>query len=235
MDDNDFIINLIWSINFYRDASDQLHMTPHQLKTILLLLLIVRINYFLFIFRFFYLYHFSFYAYHYRFNGQYGSLALFTSWLFIQVRVLFKSSSSTVFKSPRELISHADPVEDCWGLILLSGSLMVSREWKASTTKSGLFCGLKFDSWRWKKKAIKWKIEIVENIFQLNSVCSCNKFFGIKCLNPSKTSWNIQCLQASRSLKGTFVGYSWCFQSHQPNFSFPPIVWRRRRRRCFKQ
>ncbi|XP_015439220.1 PREDICTED: membralin isoform X2 [Dufourea novaeangliae] len=32
--------------------------------------------------RFFYLYHFSFYAYHYRFNGQYSSLALITSWLF---------------------------------------------------------------------------------------------------------------------------------------------------------
>ena len=37
-------------------------------------------------FRFFYLYHFAFYAYHYRFNGQYSGLALFTSWLFIQVR-----------------------------------------------------------------------------------------------------------------------------------------------------
>ncbi|XP_075758751.1 membralin isoform X2 [Pelodiscus sinensis] len=34
--------------------------------------------------RFFYLYHFAFYAYHYRFNGQYSSLALVTSWLFIQ-------------------------------------------------------------------------------------------------------------------------------------------------------
>ena len=38
-------------------------------------------------FRFFYLYHFAFYAYHYRFNGQYSGLALFTSWLFIQVRL----------------------------------------------------------------------------------------------------------------------------------------------------
>lgn len=38
--------------------------------------------------RFFYLYHFSFYAYHYRFNGQYSSLALVTSWLFIQVIIL---------------------------------------------------------------------------------------------------------------------------------------------------
>lgn len=36
--------------------------------------------------RWFYLYHFAFYAYHYRFNGQYSSLALVTSWLFIQVR-----------------------------------------------------------------------------------------------------------------------------------------------------
>lgn len=40
-------------------------------------------------FRFFYLYHFSFYAYHYRFNGQYSSLALTTSWLFIQVTDTF--------------------------------------------------------------------------------------------------------------------------------------------------
>lgn len=38
--------------------------------------------------RFFYLYHFAFYAYHYRFNGQYSSLALVTSWLFIQVSVV---------------------------------------------------------------------------------------------------------------------------------------------------
>lgn len=43
-----------------------------------------------FCFRFFYLYHFSFYAYHYRFNGQYSSLALITSWLFIQVSDLSK-------------------------------------------------------------------------------------------------------------------------------------------------
>lgn len=39
--------------------------------------------------RFFYLYHFTFYAYHYRFNGQYSSLALFTSWLFIQHSMLY--------------------------------------------------------------------------------------------------------------------------------------------------
>ncbi|XP_053996983.1 membralin [Hylaeus anthracinus] len=39
--------------------------------------------------RFFYLYHFSFYAYHYRFNGQYSSLALLTSWLFIQHSMLY--------------------------------------------------------------------------------------------------------------------------------------------------
>ncbi|KAL2726637.1 membralin isoform X1 [Vespula squamosa] len=38
---------------------------------------------------FFYLYHFSFYAYHYRFNGQYSSLALVTSWLFIQHSMLY--------------------------------------------------------------------------------------------------------------------------------------------------
>lgn len=34
--------------------------------------------------KFFYLYHFCFYAYDYRFNGQYSTLALLTSWLFIQ-------------------------------------------------------------------------------------------------------------------------------------------------------
>ncbi|XP_023288985.1 membralin isoform X2 [Orussus abietinus] len=39
--------------------------------------------------RFFYLYHFFFYAYHYRFNGQYSSLALVTSWLFIQHSMLY--------------------------------------------------------------------------------------------------------------------------------------------------
>ena len=31
------------------------------------------------------MYHFAFYAYHYRFNGTFSGLALFTSWLFIQV------------------------------------------------------------------------------------------------------------------------------------------------------
>uniref|UniRef100_A0A8D0GIL6 Transmembrane protein 259 n=1 Tax=Sphenodon punctatus TaxID=8508 RepID=A0A8D0GIL6_SPHPU len=39
--------------------------------------------------RFFYLYHFAFYAYHYRFNGQYSSLALVTSWLFIQNSMIY--------------------------------------------------------------------------------------------------------------------------------------------------
>ncbi|XP_051028859.1 membralin isoform X2 [Acomys russatus] len=39
--------------------------------------------------RFFYLYHFAFYAYHYRFNGQYSSLALLTSWLFIQHSMIY--------------------------------------------------------------------------------------------------------------------------------------------------
>ncbi|KAL0100768.1 hypothetical protein PUN28_019269 [Cardiocondyla obscurior] len=39
--------------------------------------------------RFFYLYHFTFYAYHYRFNGQYSSLALVTSWLFTQHSMLY--------------------------------------------------------------------------------------------------------------------------------------------------
>lgn len=48
-----------------------------------------KILFFLSFFRFFYLYHFSFYAYHYRFNGQYSNLALFTSWLFIQVSEIF--------------------------------------------------------------------------------------------------------------------------------------------------
>ncbi|GJQ66311.1 hypothetical protein Trydic_g4356 [Trypoxylus dichotomus] len=39
--------------------------------------------------RFFYLYHFTFYAYHYRFNGQYSSLALISSWLFIQHSMVY--------------------------------------------------------------------------------------------------------------------------------------------------
>ncbi|CAL8310239.1 unnamed protein product [Lota lota] len=39
--------------------------------------------------RFYYLYHFAFYAYHYRFNGQYSSLALVTSWLFIQHSMIY--------------------------------------------------------------------------------------------------------------------------------------------------
>ncbi|KAJ8408389.1 hypothetical protein AAFF_G00258030 [Aldrovandia affinis] len=39
--------------------------------------------------QFFYLYHFAFYAYHYRFNGQYSSLALVTSWLFIQHSMIY--------------------------------------------------------------------------------------------------------------------------------------------------
>ncbi|CAD5112308.1 DgyrCDS1534 [Dimorphilus gyrociliatus] len=39
--------------------------------------------------RFFYLYHGAFYAYHYRFNGQYSSLALVTSWLFINHSMVY--------------------------------------------------------------------------------------------------------------------------------------------------
>uniref|UniRef100_A0A1A9WMQ1 Uncharacterized protein n=1 Tax=Glossina brevipalpis TaxID=37001 RepID=A0A1A9WMQ1_9MUSC len=38
---------------------------------------------------FFYLYHFAFYAYHYRFSGQNCSLALISSWLFIQHSMLY--------------------------------------------------------------------------------------------------------------------------------------------------
>ncbi|KAK9497723.1 hypothetical protein O3M35_004391 [Rhynocoris fuscipes] len=39
--------------------------------------------------RFFYLYHFAFFAYHYRFSGQYSSLALITSWLFIEHSMIY--------------------------------------------------------------------------------------------------------------------------------------------------
>ncbi|XP_030380398.1 uncharacterized protein LOC115628409 [Scaptodrosophila lebanonensis] len=39
--------------------------------------------------RFFYLYHFAFYAYHYRFSGQYRTLALLSSFLFIQHSMVF--------------------------------------------------------------------------------------------------------------------------------------------------
>lgn len=57
--------------------------------------------------RFFYLYHFAFYAYHYRFNGQYSSLALVTSWLFIQVRTRTRSSAVAAVASARySLSSH---------------------------------------------------------------------------------------------------------------------------------
>ncbi|EDW35462.1 GL17213 [Drosophila persimilis] len=38
---------------------------------------------------FFYLYHFAFYAYHYRFSGQYRTLALLSSYLFIQHSMVF--------------------------------------------------------------------------------------------------------------------------------------------------
>lgn len=41
-----------------------------------------------FTYRFFFLYHFAFYAYHYRFSGQYRTLALLSSYLFIQVTLL---------------------------------------------------------------------------------------------------------------------------------------------------
>lgn len=56
------------------------------MKKLIMLTFVLNLYLSILFFRFFYLYHFSFYAYHYRFNGQYGSLALFTSWLFIQVR-----------------------------------------------------------------------------------------------------------------------------------------------------
>lgn len=60
--------------------------------------------------RFFYLYHFAFYAYHYRFNGQYSSLALVTSWLFIQVRGPAYSSSPACGRSGPVLgLTHAHP------------------------------------------------------------------------------------------------------------------------------
>ncbi|ALC41300.1 CG8405 [Drosophila busckii] len=39
--------------------------------------------------RFFYLYHFAFYAYHYRFSGQYRTLALLSSFLFIQHSMVY--------------------------------------------------------------------------------------------------------------------------------------------------
>ncbi|XP_076479122.1 membralin isoform X3 [Bombus vancouverensis nearcticus] len=57
--------------------------------------------------RFFYLYHFSFYAYHYRFNGQYSSLALVTSWLFIQKSYHVVHSSSN--ESNIELYDISSP------------------------------------------------------------------------------------------------------------------------------
>ncbi|KAM9688742.1 membralin [Trichechus inunguis] len=64
--------------------------------------------------RFFYLYHFAFYAYHYRFNGQYSSLALVTSWLFIQHSMIYffhHYELPAILQQMRiqELLLHAPP------------------------------------------------------------------------------------------------------------------------------
>ncbi|XP_006876802.1 PREDICTED: membralin [Chrysochloris asiatica] len=64
--------------------------------------------------RFFYLYHFAFYAYHYRFNGQYSSLALVTSWLFIQHSMVYffhHHELPAILQQMRiqELLLHAPP------------------------------------------------------------------------------------------------------------------------------
>ena len=65
--------------------------------------------------RFFYLYHFAFYAYHYRFNGQYSSLALVTSWLFIQVSPLDQDpvGQDPVDQDPvdQDPVDPVDPVD----------------------------------------------------------------------------------------------------------------------------
>ncbi|XP_074603899.1 membralin [Brevipalpus obovatus] len=71
--------------------------------------------------KFFYLYHFLFYAYDYRFYGHYSSLALLTSWLFIQHSMIYffhryeipsvlsemaRNSQSTIFTNPSANPSH---------------------------------------------------------------------------------------------------------------------------------
>lgn len=76
---------VIWSIN--KDQNIKLSMIA--IHTALKKHLYSEIVICSFPYRFFYLYHFAFYAYHYRFNGQYSGLALFTSWLFIQVSLKY--------------------------------------------------------------------------------------------------------------------------------------------------
>jgi hypothetical protein len=96
IDDNDFIINFILLIVIVQCRSIGILCLWNCLTLRLILSLYSSL------YRFFYLYHFSFYAYHYRFNGQYGSLALFTSWLFIQVRA-FVLQLLRALESPRKL------------------------------------------------------------------------------------------------------------------------------------
>ncbi|CAL8073367.1 unnamed protein product [Calicophoron daubneyi] len=72
--------------------------------------------------RFFYLYHFAFYAYHYRFNGQFSSMALWVSWLFILHSMIFFFHH---YELPnllsewdlRELLTHVGPGDQIIGRI----------------------------------------------------------------------------------------------------------------------
>lgn len=82
-----------------------------------------------FLCRFFYLYHFSFYAYHYRFNGQYSSLALTTSWLFIQVE---RQHIYSVFISVSSLLFVYVCCCCCW-MVCDQGKIAIGRYPAAET------------------------------------------------------------------------------------------------------
>lgn len=77
--------------------------------------------------KFFYLYHFLFYAYDYRFYGHYSSLALLTSWLFIQHSMIYffhryeipsvlsemaRNSQTTILTNPSANSSHLNGVAE---------------------------------------------------------------------------------------------------------------------------
>lgn len=64
--------------------------------------------------RFFYLYHFAFYAYHYRFDKQYSSLALMTSWLFIQHSMIYffhRFELPAIVRNDPDYVANGDNAE----------------------------------------------------------------------------------------------------------------------------
>lgn len=95
-----------------------------------------------FCFRFFYLYHFSFYAYHYRFNGQYSSLALVTSWLFIQVSIVRSFDfTKSLFEFEKIYLDMA-PRSVCWRMRSGINCLAKARE---HLVRHKYLCGVFWD------------------------------------------------------------------------------------------